>query len=186
MSDLLNPCSLFDLTANVFWPRRSQLLLGCERNYPMDMDTSISRERGTRDGQGPWFLRLDQKRYSRLETLLNIIVTATYIKALWVLSAVFYHCSNMTPRHSLRDTSSWDSSQRATILRNVLAGTINLEIMDVVYDDLLGIHPCPECLHREKCALDKLVIAQEGRLSIIQRKPAGRKAHTLAYWWNRK
>ncbi|EDR01508.1 uncharacterized protein LACBIDRAFT_310797 [Laccaria bicolor S238N-H82] len=157
---------------------RHRSILHIERNYPMDMDAFIFRWRGARAGQGPWFLGL--------ETLLNIIVTATYINALWVLPAVYYHCSNVTPSHTLRDTSSWNSSQRAIVLRNVLAGTINLEIMDVTYDDLLGTAPCPECLHREKCALDKLARAQEGRLSITQRKPAGRKAHTLAYWWNRK
>ena len=159
---------------------RHRSILHIERNYSMDMDTFISRSLGTRDGkfQDPWFLGL--------ETLLDIIVTATYINALWVLPAAYYHCSDMTPSHTLRDTSSWNSPQRATVLRNIMVGTINLEIMDVALGDLLGTPPCPECLHREKCALDKLETAQVCRLSITERKPASRKAHTLVSWWNRK
>ena len=129
-------------------------------------------------GQGTWF--------PHLETLLNIIVTATYINALWVLPAAYYHCSDVTPSHMLRDTSSWNSSQFAIVLRNVLAGTINLEMMDVAYDDLLGTPPCSECLHREKCALHKLASVQEVRLAITQREQPSRKAHTLGYWWYRK
>ena len=157
---------------------RRRSILHIEQNYSMDMDTFIPRSLGTSDGQSPWFLGL--------ETLLNIIVTATYINALWVLPAAYYHCSNATPSHTWRDTSSWNSSQCAIALRNVLAGAINLEIMDVAYDDLLGTPPCSECLHPTKCALHKIASAQEVRLSITQRNPAGRKAHTLIYWWHRK
>ena len=142
----------------------------------MDMDTFIPRWMGT--GQGPW--------PTGLETLLDIIVAATYINALWVLPAAYYHCSEVTPSHTLRDTSSWNSSRCAIVLRNVLAGKINLEIMDVAYDGLLGTPPCSECLHREKCALHKLAAAEAERLSITQRELAGSKGHTLGHWWDRR
>ena len=142
----------------------------------MDMDTFVPRWVGTE--QGTWF--------PNSETLLNIIVTATYINALWVLPAAYYHCSEGTPSHTLRDTSSWNSSQSAIVLRNVLAGKINLEIMDMAYDDLLGTPPCSECLHRDKCALHKLASARDVRLSKTYRRHPGRKAHTLGHWWNRK
>ena len=144
----------------------------------MDMDTFIPRSLGTSDGQSPWFLGL--------ETLLNIIVTATYINALWVLPAAYYHCSEVTPSHTLRDTSSWNSSRCAIVLRNVLAGKINLEILDVAYDGLLGTPPCSECLHRENCALYKLVTGQGYRQLITKWKSAGSGAHTLGHWWDRK
>ena len=154
---------------------RRRSILHIEQNYPMDMDTFIPHWMVTR--QGPWFQDLD--------TLLNIIVTATYINALWVLPAAYYYCSDATPSHTLRDTSFWNSSQYAIILRNVLAGKINLEIMDAAYDDLLGTPLRSECLHRGKCASHKLAAAQKFRLSITQVTP-GRKSHTLAYWWDRK
>ena len=158
---------------------RLRSILHIEQNYSMDMDTFISRWLGTaRHWQGPWFLGL--------ETLLSIIVTATYINALWVLPAAYYHCSDVTPSHTLRDTSSWNSSHSAFVLRNVFAGKINLEIMDVAYDGLLGTPPCSECLHRGKCALYKLASAQHIRLSITDGQPPGTKAHTLGSWWNRK
>ena len=159
---------------------RRRSILHIEHNHSMDMDTFVSRWLGTR--KGPWFVQ----GFVGLETLLNIIVTATYIDALWVLPAAYYYCSDATPSHTLRETSSWNSSQSAIVLRNILAGKINLEIMDVAYDDLLGTPPCSECLHREKCASHKLAAAQKVRLSITQRKPAGRKSHTLARWWDRK
>jgi hypothetical protein len=155
---------------------RRRSILHIERNYSMDMDTFISR--GTHDGQGPWFLGL--------ETLLNIIVTATFINALWVLPAAYYLCSNVTPSHTLRDTSSWNSPKRATVLRNVLARKINLEITDVAFEDLIGTSPFLGCIRQEQCALATLATARRVRLLITQRKPAGRKTHTLAYWWDRK
>ena len=146
----------------------------------MDMDTFVSRWLGTR--KGPWFVQ----GFVGLETLLNIIVTAININALWVLPAAYYHCSTLTPSHTLRDTSSWNSSQCAIVLRNLLAGKINLDIMDMAYDDLLGTPPCPECLHREKCALHKFASARDARLSMTDRKHPGKKTHTLGLWWNRK
>ena len=142
----------------------------------MDMDTCIPR-RLSLLGQSSWF--------QDLKTLLDIIVTATYINALWVLPAAYYYCSNERASHTLRDTSSWNNSQSAIVLRNVLAGKINLEIMDVAYHDLLGIPPCSECLHRENCALYKLVTGQGYRQLITQRKSAGSGAHTLKLWWDR-
>ena len=154
---------------------RRRSILHIEQNYPMDMDTFIPRWMVT--CQGPWFQDLD--------TLLNIIVTATYINAVWVLPAAYYHCSDDTPSHTLRDTSSWNSSQSAIVLRNVLAGKINLEIMDVAYDDLLGTPPCSPCLHREKCALYKLALGQGFRQLITRRKSADSEAHTLTHWWDR-
>ena len=155
---------------------RRRSILHIEQNYTMDMDTLILRWESAMES--PWFLGL--------ETLLNIIVTATYINALWVLPAAYYHCSHMTPSHALRDTSSWNSSQCAIVLRNVFAGTINLELMDVAYDNLLGTSPCSECLHREKCALYKLAAAQEYRQLMTQRKLAGSEFHTLGHWWDRR
>ena len=155
---------------------RRRSILHIEQNFSMDMNTFVPRWLAT--GRGPWFVGL--------EKLLNIIVTATYINALWLLPASYYHCSNVRPSHTLRDTSSWNSSQCAIVLRNLLAGNIHLEIMDVAYDDLLGTPPCPECLHREKCALNKLAVAQGFRRSITRRKLAGREAHTLILWWDRK
>ena len=155
---------------------RRRSILHIEQNYPMDMDTFISHWVDIE--QRPWFVGS--------KTLLNIIVTATYINALWVLPAAYYDCSNETASHTLRDTSSWNNSQCAIVLRNVLAGKINLEIMDVAYDDLLGTPPCSECLHREKCALYKLATGQGYRQLITQRKSAGSGAHTLKLWWDRR
>ena len=91
---------------------RRRSILHIEQNYSMDMDTFIPRWMGT--GQGPW--------PTGLETLLDIIVAATYINALWVLPAAYYHCSEVTPSHTLRDTSSWNNCKCAIVLRNVLAG----------------------------------------------------------------
>jgi hypothetical protein len=142
----------------------------------MDMDTFISR--GTRGVRDPWFIKF--------ETLLNIIVTATYINALWVLPAAYYLCSDATASHIFRDTSPWNSSQHVTVLRNILAGTINLEIMDVAFEELIGTYPCSGCRHREQCALTTLAAVRQVWSSITRRKPAGRKPHTLTYWRNRK
>ena len=111
---------------------RRRSILHIEQYYSMDMDMFASHWLST--GQiSPQFLGF--------KMLLNIIITATYINALWVLPAAYYHCSDRTPSHMLRNTSSWNSSQSAIVLRNVLAGKINLEIMDAAYDDLLGTPP---------------------------------------------
>ncbi|KIJ93533.1 hypothetical protein K443DRAFT_12809 [Laccaria amethystina LaAM-08-1] len=156
---------------------RHRSILHIERNYSMDMDTFVSFCSGTRNKL--WFIGL--------ETLLNIIVTATYINAIWVLPAVYSYCSDVTPSHTLRDTSSWNSSEHATALRNVLAGKINLEIMDMAYyEDLIGTSPCSGCIHREQYALTTLATVRRVRSWIIGRKPAGRKAHTFIFWRNRK
>ncbi|KIK06084.1 hypothetical protein K443DRAFT_3389 [Laccaria amethystina LaAM-08-1] len=154
--------------------RRS--ILHIERNYPIDMDTCMSHWRTT-EGQS-WFCCF--------ETLLNIIVTATYINASWVLPAAYYYCSSAVPSHTLRDTSLWNNSQRAIVLRNILAGKINLEIMDVAYENLIGTSPCSGCIQREKCALATLAAVRRFWSSITQREPAGTKMHTLTYWWDRK
>jgi len=144
----------------------------------MDMDTFVPRYRGTGDGQGPWFLGL--------ETLLDVIAAATYINALWVLPAAYYYCSNGTMSNTLRDTSSWNTSQRATVLRNVLVGKINLELMDVAFEDLIATSPCSGCIRREQCALSTLAAVRGVRSLISQGKPAGWKHHTLEFWWSRK
>ena len=152
---------------------RRRSILHIERNYSMDMDTFMSRR--TRN-KGLWF--------RNFETLLRIIVTATYINALWVLPAAYYLCSDATPSHLLRDTSSWNSSHRAAVLRNVLAGKINLEFMDVAFEDLIGTPPCSGCICREQCALSKLAALRDVR-SLFTRAGPDRKPHTLGRWWHR-
>jgi hypothetical protein len=156
---------------------RRRSILHIERNFSMEMDTFVPCWWGTCDEQGLWFLGL--------EKLLNIIVIATYINALWVLPAAYYLCSEETPSHTLRDASFWNSSQCATVLRNVLAGKINLDVMDVAYEDLIGTSPCSGCIHREQCALTTLATARLVRSLITQTKGAGRKPHTLSFWWKR-
>jgi len=63
-----------------------------ERNFPLDMDAfvPISLSDPT---SNPW---------SRgLETLVNIIITAIHINALWVLPAAYYYCTEMTFKGAL-------------------------------------------------------------------------------------
>ena len=150
---------------------RRRSILHIEQNYSMDMDTFLSR--ADLDLKIPWFFGL--------KTLLNIIATARYINALWVLPAAYYHCASMMDSHILRHTSSWNSSQHATVLLHVLSGLLNLQIMDVAWYTLLET-PCSECLHRERCALYRLARGQEHRLFITN---AGRRPHTLICWWDR-
>ena len=133
---------------------------------------------GSRCREGPqWFLGL--------EMLLDIIAIATHINALWVLPAAYYICSDLMPSHTLRDTPSWNDSRRATVLRNVLAGKINLEIMDVAFEDFIGTSPCSGCIHREQCGLTTLATARRLRSLITQRKSEGIKRHTLKFWRSR-
>jgi len=142
----------------------------------MDMDTFLSRVRGANECS--WF--------HGLETWLDIIITATDINALWVLPAAYYLCSDATPSHLLRDTSSWNSSHRAAVLRNVLAGKINLEIMDMAFQDLIGTSPCSGCIRREQCALVTLAAVRRFSSLITPTKIAGTKLHTLIFWSDRK
>lgn len=157
---------------------RRRAILHIEQNYPIDMNTYIYRSNGAQTCKSPWFLGL--------ETMLNIIVTATTVNAPWVLPAVYYHCADTTPSHTFRHSPSWNNPQMMPVLRNVLAGKVELEIMDVAYEELLGAPPSSECRNRERCTLRKLSVARGCRLSTTQDKQSGRKLHTLGFWRNKK
>jgi hypothetical protein len=152
-------------------------ILHIERTYSMDMDTFVSHWRSAPD-EDLWF-------YGS-HTLHNIIVTATYINALWVLPAAYYYFSDTASSYTLRDTPAWNRSQHAIVLRNVLVGKMNLETMDVAFEDLIGTSPCSDCTQREQCALATLAAARRVRSLITQRKLAVENSHTLMCWWDRK
>jgi hypothetical protein len=150
-----------------------------ERNFPLDMDAFVPRCLDADLSENSWF--------RGLETMVNIIITAIHINALWVLPAAYYYCTEMTLPRTFRNSPSWNDPDRVAILREILTGKINLDIMDVAYVDFLASPPCSGCLSRASCALHLLRLAR-GLPSWLTpaKKGAGPKYHTLGHWWNRK